>query len=135
MRAQKQRTIAESEATTLLQVMADPKKYKTRIDDLTDRRVAAEEAEAAAKARIEEADKFEAALVERTEKVDAREVAVQAREDVIVVRETSAAEQTEVADNLVRQSRERESSVKSREQDLERRATEAIRAVRELVKK
>lgn len=129
------RTKAESETNTLLQVMTDPKKYKKHIEELTDRRVAAEEAERKVATASEKLAEREAALVERTEKVGARETDVQAREDRIVVRETSAAEQTDVADNLVRQSRERESSVDAREKDLERRATEAIRAVRELVKK
>ena len=135
MRVQKQRTIAESETNTLLQVMTDPKKYKKHIEELTDRRVAAEEVEREAALASEKLAEREAALAELIEKVQARETDVQAREGVIAVREKSANEQVETADNLVRQSRERESSVEGREQDLKRRAAEAITAVRELVKK
>ena len=129
------RTKAESEATTLLQVMTDPEKYKSRIEELTDRRVEAEAAEVKTAKAAQELSECEAALDERTEKVVARETDVQAREDGIVVRETAAREQTEVADALVVQVRGRESAVEGREKDLEHRATEAITAVRALVKK
>lgn len=124
-----------SPVEAFIELASDPKSYGEKLKELADRTLKAEKAERRAAKAAEKLSEREAALVERTEKVQAREVDVQAREDCIVVKEKSAAEQIEVADALVVQSRERESSVEGRETDLERRAAEAICAVRELVKK
>lgn len=111
----KRRTPAEDAASALIQVAADPKKYQERLDELADRRIAVEEAEAdvaarekqlterevacnaaferskemtgAAGRRLQEAGKAEGAVAEREVAVVSREVAVAEREVDVTTRE------------------------------------------------
>ena len=87
---------------------SDPKSYSAKLDELAERALKAEAAEAAAATASKELAGREKALVERAERVLGREVAVQVREDGIVVKETPAREQTEVADAMVIQVRPRQ---------------------------
>ena len=68
-----------------------------------------------------------AELAERIREQDEREKGLVEREGLIAVRKKSAAEQIEVADRLVVQSRERQSSVEGRERVLERKDNELRR--------
>lgn len=109
------RTPAEDAATALLQVATDPKKYQKRLDELSDRRIAAEQAgqdlterakdleirendlkiglarvdemNAAADSRLQEAGKAESDAAARVTAVEAREVEASNREADISTRE------------------------------------------------
>ena len=119
----------------LVRITDEPELHRKRILEIREAEDAAVEAERRVIKAKQELDEFAAALDEQKRRQDKREKGLVEREGQITVREKSSDEQRQVAENLVIQARALESSVRDLERDLERRSTEAIRAVRALVKK
>ena len=131
MRAMK-RTATEDAANALLLVVADPKKYQKRLDELADRRAAVEEAEAQASERESKVKARELNVAEREEhavkvtaEVHERRGALEADETVLAERTVEIENREAAADNL-------EVSLAEREVAIEDKIQNALASVRAL---
>lgn len=127
------RTRAEVETTTLLEVMTDPVKYKKHIEELTSRRVAAEEAEAKASDRETRVRAQELNAAERVEHAAGVTANVNERRATLEADETALAERMVAIEKRETDATAMEALLVERNADIEDKINNALRSVGKLI--